>query len=235
MSEIINTCPPQIKQETGLCTQAENVPGNMKLPPHAVVKEGDTLSGIISDITGNGLAVSGKIAVKLARESGLPVYSTKQWAARNKTTVDAVREEILATGFKGNIDTLKFVELQPEQVVSFATNEKDELTGVEVHPNWDHFVSAERTKQVEDILEFDLPDNSITCVTKDGGIEAVATDALGTTYVAKVKGNGEKYRSRYCSLPNFFGCTTIDHVRQSGSVSPDKLAKARKVLGEKPK
>jgi hypothetical protein len=107
---------------------------------------------------------------------------------------------------------------------------------------------------IEKALGISLPDCSYVSATADGGLIATSTDANGTTRTLEVDKNGKKYWSTYCGEGTYGqqdvvyyydsddkaqsryepSCRDFNHVEQSGSVSPAKLAEARAlILGSK--
>lgn len=78
-------------------------------------------------------------------------------------------------------------------------------------------------------LGITLPDCAAIRTTEDGGIKALQRDAVGNVKIMEVSGKGQIFFSSYCSQSGG-NCQHIPTTQQSGSVSPAKLAAARKLI-----
>ena len=118
-------------------------------------------------------------------------------------------------------------------------------------------------RELEKILGISLPDGATVTATQEGGIRATQINVLGSVREVEINAEGEVFRSTYCSdserqMINYQyvhemldgpakevvskavqvpSCLDFNRVKQSGSVSSDKLVHARvMILGtDKPK
>ncbi len=110
-----------------------------------------------------------------------------------------------------------------------------------------------KVEKLKNILGISLPDCAQVTVTREGGVLATSTNALGTEIVVEINPQGKVFQSTYCGeatrgMISYVehidrptttepACRDFNRVQQTGSVSLDKLAKARAMLlgTDKPK
>ncbi len=91
-------------------------------------------------------------------------------------------------------------------------------------------VQQAQVDKVGKTLGVKLPACSTIRKTEDGGVTAVQTAFNGNIKIVEVNGKGTMFFSSYCSDEGqLLGCKEVDHV-QYGTVSPAKLAAARKLI-----
>ena len=106
-----------------------------------------------------------------------------------------------------------------------------------------------KASEVREILGIVLPNPASVCTTEKGGIVATQTNILGTETITEIEPNGDYYFSKSCGdterlfieNPIFNpdgsvwadgNCRDFHRVKQSGSVSPEKLKTARALIAK---
>ncbi|MBI2067036.1 MAG: LysM peptidoglycan-binding domain-containing protein [Deltaproteobacteria bacterium] len=87
-------------------------------------------------------------------------------------------------------------------------------------------------ESIGEALGTDLPDCATIRITREGGIKATQTNAIGTTTQVEITNNGDKFFTKYCSESEGAYCHNADRVKR-GSIAPEKLAAAKALIQDR--